>query len=327
MNFSHPLQLTRRDALRALAVSALGMTGAAGARIPTTGTVKLIVGFPAGGSADAVARATAIGLGRELRLPVVVENRPGGQLAISMQALTGAPPDGLTLMYMTGTYLAMQATQRLFTIDTQTTPIVNTIATPIVMLVRAESPLRTVADLVEAAKRGKDPLPYGVIGLGGIEHFKMAQMEKAAGFKGLPVPYRGGPDGVNALLAGDISCMLVPGIFAKNFAGKLRTLAVLGELRWQQLPDVPTLRESGVNVPPTSYWGGWVAPAGLSQETTAQLAEVLTRVSRQPDVLAQLLATGHDLRLTDSPEQFREQMRAELVWMNEVARSEGLIAK
>lgn len=327
MHSSHPLPFTRRDVLRALALSALGGSGAARARIPTSGTVKLIVGFPAGGSADAVARATAIGLARELRLPVVVENRPGGQLAISMQALTSAPADGLTLMYMTGTYLAVQATQRLFNIDAQTTPIVNTIATPIVLLVRADSPLRTVADLVDAAKRGKDPLAYGVIGLGGIEHFKMAQMQKAAGFKGLPVPYRGGPDGVNALLAGDISCMLVPGIFAKNFAGKLRTLAILGQQRWQQLPEAPTLRESGVNVPPISYWGGWVAPAGLHADTATQLADVLTHVSRQPDVLAQLQATGHDLHLTNSPDQFRDQMRAELAWMSDVARSEGLIAK
>lgn len=326
MHPSQPRHFTRRHALQALAASALGVSGAAQARIPTTGTAKLIVGFPAGGSADAVARATAIGLARELRLPVVVENRPGGQLAISMQALIRAPADGLTLMYMTGAYLAVQATQRLFNIDTQTTPIVNTIATPIVMLVRADSPLRSVADMIDAAKRGAGSFAYGVIGLGGLEHFKMVQMEKAAGFKGLAVPYRGGPDGVNALLSGDIACMLVPGIFAKNFAGKLRTLAVLGEQRWQQLPDVPTLRET-INVPPTSYWGGWVAPAGLSQDTAAQLAEVLTRVSRQPDVLAQLQATGHDLRLSSSPEQFRDQMRAELGWMNEMARSEGLIAK
>ncbi|MEN9314801.1 MAG: hypothetical protein RIS35_1194 [Pseudomonadota bacterium] len=323
-----PAQPGRRRVLRtALSLPAAALAGPAVSRPFQSGTVKLIVGFPAGGSADAVARATAAGLTKETGLPVVVENRPGGQLVISLQALTTAPPDGMTLLYMTGTYLAIQATQRLFDIDAQTTPIVNTIETPIVLVVRADSRFRSVSELVDHARSNPGKLNFGVIGLGGVEHLKMSQIQRIAGFKGLAVPYKGGPDGVNAVLGGEIDCMLVPGIFARTFAGKLRTLALLGSKRWQALPGVPTLGESGIQVPPASYWGGWSAPAGLNPKMATDLGAVLARVSQQPEVVSALNATSHELRLTESPEQFRQQIRSELSWMSEVATSEGLIAK
>lgn len=327
MHLPQSLASRRRVLRTALALPAAALAGPAAARPFQSGTIRLIVGFPAGGSADAVARATASGLTKETGLPVVVENRPGGQLVISLQALTGAPPDGMTLMYMTGTYLAIQATQKLFDIDAQTTPIINTIETPIVMVVKADSRFRSASELIDYARANPGKLNYGVIGLGGVEHLKMSQIQKAAGFKGLAVPYKGGPDGVTAVLGGEIDCMLVPGIFAKTFAGKLRTLANLGAKRWQQLPTVPTLAESGIQVPPASYWGGWSAPAGLNAKMTADLAAVLGKVSQQPEVVAALNATSHELRLTDSPDAFKQQIRSELGWMTEVATAEGLVAK
>ena len=325
---SHPTQRTRRRVLRtALSLPAAALAGPALSQAQQSGTIKLIVGFPAGGSADVVARATAAGLTKETGQPVIVENRPGGQLVISMQALTAAAPDGLTLLYMTGTYLAIQATQRLFDVDAQSTAIVNTIETPIVLVVRSDSRFRSVMELVDHARRNPGKLNFGVIGVGGIEHLKMSQIQRIAGFKGLAVPYKGGPDGVNAVIGGEIDCMLVPGIFAKTFGGKLRALAVLGDQRWQQLPGVPTLAESGVQAPPVSYWGGWSAPAGLNAKTTAELAALLTRVSQRPDVVSTLNATAHELRLTESPDQFRQKIRSELAWMTEVGTSEGLITK
>lgn len=318
---------TRRGLLRAGVALSAATAGFPALSNTPSGPMKLIVGFAAGGSADAVARATAAGLQAETGRTVVVENRPGGQLKISLQALTRSAPDGNTLVYMTGTYLAIQATQRLFDVDSVTTAITNTISTPIVLLVRADSPFRTVADMVAAARRGVDKVSYGVITRGGTEHFKMTQLERTAGFKGLLVPYNSGADGIKGVLGGDIDFMPVPGIFARTFAGKLRPLAVLGEQRWQQLPDVPTLRESGFQVPPTSYWGGWSAPAGMNAEDAARLAQLLGKVSQQPSVLAQLQATGHDLQLSESPLQFRNYIRAELAWMSELAEREGLVAK
>lgn len=131
----------RRTLLRgALAAPAAGLARPALSRSPTNVPTRLIVGFAAGGSADAVARATAAGITAETGQPVIVDNRPGGQLKISMQALTSAAPDGQTLIYMTGTYLAVQSTQRQFDVESQTTAITNTISTPIVMLVRNDSP-------------------------------------------------------------------------------------------------------------------------------------------------------------------------------------------
>ena len=325
---SQPNQPTRRQLLRtALSVSAAALARPAMSQSVQPGTVKLIVGFPAGGSADVVARATAAGLTKETGQSVVVENRPGGQLVISMQALSAAPPDGLTLMYMTGTYLAIQATQRLFDVEAQSTALVNTIETPIVLVVRADSRFRSVSELVDHAKRNPGKLNFGVIGVGGIEHLKMSQIQRIAGFKGLAVPYRGGPDGVNGVIGGEIDCMLLPGIFAKTFAGKIRPLAVLGDQRWQQLPSVQTLAESGIQAPPASYWGGWSAPAGMNPKAVSELAALLAKVSQRPDVVATLNATAHELRLSESPDQFRQKLRSELAWMTEVGASEGLIAK
>ena len=318
----------RRTMLRgALAVPAASFAGPALSRTSPNVPTRLIVGFAPGGSADAVARATAAGITAETGQTVIVDNRPGGQLKISMQALTGSASDGQRLIYMTGAYLAIQSTQRLYDIEAQTTPITNTISTPIVMLVKNDSPYRSVTDLFEAAKRGREKASFGVITLGGIEHFKLTQMERTVGFKGLVVPYNSGPDGIKGLISGDIDCMIGPGIFAKTFAGRLRALAVLGARRWEQVPEIPTLNEMGVPVPPTTYWGGWSAPAGVSDEDAAALARLIAKVSQQPTVLAQLQATGHDLQLSEGPRQFRSQIRSELAWMSEVAKIEGLIGK
>lgn len=316
---------SRRSILHAASIAAAALILPTPAKSDSTrGLVKLIVGHPPGGSADAVARATSVGLTNALQQSVVVENRPGGQLAISVQALTTAPPDGRTLMYLHNGYLAMQASQKQFDIENQTSPIIATIKTPIVILVRGDSRFSSLQSLFSYAQGNPGKLTYSTFGHGSIEHLKMAQIERAAGFKGLAVPYKGGPDAVRALMSGEVDVMIGPAIFSKNFSTKLKTLAILEKERWNELPDVPTFAETGVQVPPLAYWGGWVAPAGTAPNVVTQLFEALTAATQSKNVVEQLHATAHESKLSSSSEDFKALIRDDLRWMREAAKANGI---
>lgn len=172
------------------------------------GPIRLIVGLPPGGSADVCARAVAGGMEGLLKQPILVDNRPGGQFKISMQALLNAPADGQTLLYIYNSYAAVQVTEKLFNIERETVPIMKVGTTPAVLMVRADSPFKSLQDFIAHARAHPGKLSYSTFGPAGIEHIKMAEIAKLAGIQCLPVPYRGGPDAITALLGGEIDICL-----------------------------------------------------------------------------------------------------------------------
>ncbi len=284
--------------------------------------VRIIVGLPPGGAADTVVRTLAPPLAKIMGQPVIVDNRPGGQLAISVQSLINAPDDGHTILFISNGYPCVQATQQLFDLQKDTLPIIQLGTTPIVIMVRADSPYKSLSDLVNDARANPGKVTYSTMGPASIEHLKMAQIERVAGFTGNAIPYRGGPDSMQALLAGHIDFSLSAAIFAKTFvpAGKARVLAVLENERWQDLPDVPTMKEAGVDVPALDYWGGYVAKAGTPPEIASILFNAIAEAMKSQSVIDQLVATANSPKVSQSQGDFAQAIARDLQWMTEEVR-------
>ncbi|MFO0235405.1 MAG: tripartite tricarboxylate transporter substrate binding protein [Burkholderiales bacterium] len=319
----------RRAALRTGAALAAGLAAGAaraqGADFPK-GPVRLRVALPPGGAADVSARALQGPLEQAWKQSVIVENRPGGQFQIAMQALAAAPADGHTLLHVFNSFASVHAVQKLFDLETQVIPVTRTSITPIVLLVRGNSPHRTLADLVAFGRANPGKLTYSTLGPGSVEHLKMAQIEKAGGFQGVAVPYRGGPDSLKALIGGEIDFQITAGIFAKQFApsGQVRVLATLEPTRWTDFPDVPTMAEAGVAVPPMTYWGGYVVRAGTPSALVDRLRADLAAAAVAQPVVERLAAAGGLPSVSPSREDFRKLIASEIAWMGAAAKELGL---
>ena len=307
----------RRDFLKAAAIAsatvalpAIGQTG-----FPR-GPIRIVLGLPAGGSADVQARALAPVLEASLKQPVFVENKPGGQFQISMQALLSAPADGQTLLYLYNGYPVAQAAHKLFDLDRDTTPITQVITTPALLMVRAESPFKTVGDLLAHARRNPQQLTYSTFGPDSVEHLMLARISKAAGIVGTAVPYRGGPDSFKGLLGGEVDFGLFAGIFAKSFipSGKVRALAVLDERRWRDFPEVPTLSEAGVKIPAFDYWAGAVVRKGTPQDIVDRLYKEIRSAANHPEVVNKFTSSAAYPAVSASPEAFRQRIQSDIEW-------------
>jgi tripartite-type tricarboxylate transporter receptor subunit TctC len=290
------------------------------------GPIKVIVGLPPGGAADIVARTIGTEMEKGLKQQVITENKPGGQFVISMQALQAAPADGHTLLYIYNAYSAVHASQRLFDMEKQVIPVTEVAQTPIVIFVRGASPHKSTGDLIDWAKANPGKLNFASLGVGTFEHLLWMRIEAAGGFKGNAVQFRGGPDSIQALIAGDIDCMVGPGLFAKMYAAKqeVRPLAVLGATRWPDLPDIPTAAEVGLKVPPVTYYGGYVVKAGTPPEIVQRLFREISTAAAAPAVAQRHAATGAAVSISKSPEEFRSQLGAEIAWMSELGKGLNL---
>jgi hypothetical protein len=326
MTFTH-LPRSRRSFVKAACAAATSLALPAQAQSDwPRGPVKVIVGLPPGGAADVIARTIGTQMEKTLKQSVIVENKPGGQFAISVQALLNAPADGQTLLYIYNGYASVNATLKLFDLEKQTIPVAQVASTPIVLLVRGDSPHKTAREMFAWAKANPGKLNFGTLGAGGVEHLKWTQIENAMGYKGNAVAYKGGPDSTQALLGGEIDCLLTAGLFAKMYApkGQVRVLGVFEPTRWQDFPDVPTLAESGVNVPPLAYWGGYVVKAGTPPDIVQRLFREITTASVTPPVLERLAATGGMPLVSKSPDDFRKLLSSDIAWMTEAAKGLNL---
>jgi tripartite-type tricarboxylate transporter receptor subunit TctC len=245
--------------------------------------IRLVMTLPAGTSADVMARFIADRLGAELGRPIWVDNRPGASSNIGYQAAATAPADGYTLLYG---LLSVILNQHLFKSlpfkPSDFTPIIHLLDVPFVLVVRADSPYRTVQELFDAAKANPDKLTYASYGLGSANHVAVLQMLQVSGASMVHVPYKDG--GLNDLLGGRIDCSLdvtattIPHITS----GALRPLVVSTRQRLEELPDVPTFEEARLGVPLYS-WNGIFARAGTPPEITSRLSSALQTITARDD--------------------------------------------
>jgi tripartite-type tricarboxylate transporter receptor subunit TctC len=271
--------------------------------------VKILVGFPPGGSADTTARLIAEKMTALMGVPVIVENRPGAAGRIAAQAVKDAVPDGNLLMIAPMAVMVVQpAVFKSVKYDTTKdfTPIGNAALFPLAVTAGPATPAKTLPELMTWLKANPAQASFGSPGTGSLPHFLGEMLSQASNVKLQHVPYQGGAPLMTALLGSQLPVGIdTPAEFAENHrAGKLKILAVSGNQRLAQLPDVPTLREQGVNLE-ASAWFGIFGPAGIPAARTDSLSVVLSAALRQPDVVGKLAALG----LQAAPESSAEMSR------------------
>jgi tripartite-type tricarboxylate transporter receptor subunit TctC len=278
---------------RTLIKLALAITLAATAQAiaqPLTKPVRLIVPTPPGGPSDVAARTLGTALAKALGQPVVVENRPGAGGAIAAQALMTGAPDGHTLLWGLASMAALPALQKSppFQSMTELVPVAMVGQFAFGLFVHPGVPARTVADLVAYARANPGKLNYGTGTLG--EYMAMVQVLNAAGISGLRVPYKGGVQLMPDLITGRIQLNVGPVSSGLQQVrdGKLHMLAVLLPNRISIAPEVPTLAESGVQIPGLPTWQGLFAPPGTAPEVAARLAREVTRALADPELRSKL---------------------------------------
>ena len=305
------MRIHRTLALAAAAI-ALGTAGAALAQdVYPSKPITLIVPFPPGGVADIVGRPFADALGRELKTPVIIENKAGAGGGIGMGQVAKAKPDGYTLLLALSSISILPEADKvigrasLYQLD-QFVPIARLTADPTVLAVRAESPWKTLAEFVADAKARPGAISYGSSGNYGTMHMPMEMFAHSAGVKLLHVPFTGAGPAVVALLGGNIDAVasgpstVIPHVKA----GKLRVLASWGDKRLMSLPDVATLAESGYTAV-FFQWSALFAPAGTPEPVLAKLREAARVAAADPRFVGALTAVETPVQYLDAPEMRR----------------------
>ncbi|WP_135467025.1 Bug family tripartite tricarboxylate transporter substrate binding protein [Crenalkalicoccus roseus] len=318
-----------RRLLLAIAASGLALPAARAQSWPSR-PVRIIVPFPPGGLVDVLARPVAQRLTAQLGQPFVVENRAGAGGNIGADVVAKAAPDGYTLLASSlGPLAVNQYIYRTMPYDTQRafTPIVLLATTPKVMCVANARPWRDVAAVVAEAKARPGRLTGGSAGPGTSLHLALELFKQVTGTDIQHVPYRGAAMAVTDLVAGQIDMIIdnVPNILGQIRGGQVRPLAVATERRLPQLPEVPTMREAGVDlVFGTAF--GMAAPAGTPPEIISRVAEVATAALRDPEVGGRLAEQGAILG-GGTPEQFAALIERERSLLEPVIRGAGIRAE
>lgn len=262
--------------------------------------IKMIVPANAGGPSDVVARLVGEGLSKALGQTVVVENKPGAAQTLGTAQVAKADPDGYTLLFTTSTPIVMAPfTRKNLSYDVRKDLIAvsHVGTTPLVLYANTTVPVKSVKELIVAAKAKPGELSYGSYGNGSSAHLLGEYLSKQADFKLIHVPYAGVSPQITALVGGQIQFAIadigVPAPFVKD--GKLRPLAVSGSHRSGSLPDVPTFAEQGVTgMEPFSPWWGLFAPAGTPKAVVDKLSAETVKIVKSPEFKARFAVFGAD---------------------------------
>jgi tripartite-type tricarboxylate transporter receptor subunit TctC len=292
--------------------------------------ITMIVPFPPGGVAELTGRPASIVMSRLLKQPVVIVNRPGAGGAIGAAAVAKAAPDGYTLLMALASVSTNPEADRVagraasFELS-QLAPIALLSADPTILMVRADSPYKTLKDLVDDAKKRPDAINYSSSGNYGTYHVATEMFTNAAGIKLRHIPYAGGGPALNALLGGQVNAgLLGPSVaIAQIKAGKLRALANWGGKRIASLPDVPTLKELGYNVE-YNIWSGLFAPAGTPEAVLKTLRDAVRQTADDPDFKAAMAKIETPIAYLDAPE-FKKYWDEDAKRLIDVVRKIGKI--
>jgi len=292
-----------------------------------TKPVRVLVPFPPGGAVDIVARTIGDELTRRWGQSVVIENRPGAGGTIATQALATSVPDGYTLaLVATGHALNPYFYLKLpYDSFNDFTPISLVGSSPNMLLVRNDSPFKSVADVLAAARQRPGYLSYGHAGNGTSPHLAGELLKYMTKVAITPVPYKGGAPVLNDLLGGHIPLSFnnIPESIAFVQAGRLRPLGVTTAKRSAVLPDVPTIAESGLPGYDTGVWWGFLAPAGLPANIKARLAKDCAEVVQVAAVRDRLLKIGAE-PTGGSAEEFDKLIRSDHAKWGPVIKAAGI---
>ena len=259
--------------------------------------VQLVVPFPPGGAVDIVGRTISKKLGDRLGQPIVVENKAGAGTVVGAAYVANAPADGYTLLISSGsTFTVNPALNAKLPYDPVKSyePVGLVARVPLILLAHRDVPVNNLRQLIAAVQRTPDKFSYGSFGNGTTGHFAAELTWSAAGIKRMHVPYRGSAPAMADLMGGQIPFTIdtVAAALPQLKAGKIKAIAVTGATRATQLPDVPTVAESGFTGFSADSWLAVVAPRGLHAEAKAKLHKALAETLADAEIRSKLIAAG-----------------------------------
>lgn len=313
------MQLSRRAAIAAFALLAT----AAQAQSWPSKPIRLVVPFPAGGGTDMITREVAnkvAGPGYTF----VIDNKPGSGGNLGVDAAAKSPADGYTLVMGQTSNLAINPTlyaKLPYDPVKDLTPISLVASSPLVIVTGADSPYKTLADVVKAAKEKPGSINFATSGNGTVAHLATESFQKVAGVKLVHIPYKGAAQGATDVISGQVQLYVssIPTLIGHIKSGKMRPLAVTSLKRADDLPQVPTVDESGYKGFDAVTWFGIVGPANLPKDVVAKLNADVNKALKDPELQKKLGDQGADVA-GSTPEQFGKLIRDDMARWGKIVK-------
>ena len=298
--------------LRWLAMVAVLMCSTATAEDYPNKPIRFVVPFPPGGSADILARTVGDKLAAALRQPVVVENKPGAGGIVGAETVAKSAPDGYTLLFANTNIAINPSLYRSLPYDTEKAflPVVQLVSVPNLLLVAEDVPVNSLADLIALAKAKPGTLNYASAGNGTFPHLAIELFKLQAGVSLVHVPYRGAAPALNALLAKEVQVLSNDLLNALPLvkAGKIKALAITGNVRSATIPEIPTMAEAGLKNYAAVGWQGVMVPAGTPAAIVARLNSEINKALKDVGLRDRLSAQGLEV-VGGTAQQFAEFVR------------------
>ncbi len=316
----------------AFALGALGLVPAAAfAQAYPNKTIRMIVPFPPGGGVDFIGRIVGKGLSERLGQQVVIDNRPGANAIVGLEALKASAPDGYTIAAASAGPLAVNPfiyaklphdTLRDFTY------IANMVNFPLLLVSHPSLPVKNVRELIALAKARPNEITYSSPGAGNTGHLAGALFESMAKVKTVHIPYKGTAPAVLAVLSGEaqLTWSSIPTILPHVRAGRVRALGVGNAHRIPSLPEFPTVAESGLPGFESYAWGGMIGPANMPKDIVDRLNKEIVDTLKQKDIIDRMLSEG-TVPTPSSPEEFLAYEKSELKKWGDVVKMANIKAE
>lgn len=291
--------------------------------------IRLIVTFVPGGGADMLARYIGQAIGDELKQTVIVENRPGAGGMIGIDAGRTAAPDGYTLTLISSSYTVNPSLYKMkFDPVEGITPIVQVSRGPLLVVANPKLPADSIPELIEYAKQNPGKLNYASSGQGSVIHLANELFNSKAGLQMTHIPYKGGGNAQNDLMAGMIDLYFAATASAMPHvqAGKMKALAVTTPERIAALPDIPTIAESGLPGYEATLWYGLVGPSGMPADVVEKINTAVNTALLTPKAKEKLQTDGAE-PAGGTAEQFKQTISSEIELWKEVVGELGIKAE
>ncbi len=317
-----------------LGASLGGAAGSAAAQQAVTDfpsrTLRILVGFAPGGGTDITARIVAKRLADQIRQQVVVENRAGGGGVVAMELLAAAAPDGYTILLgAVGPFAVTPHMQKVsYDVERDYAPLTMGVVFPNVVVVHNSVPVSSLAEYLALARSDSTRLSYGSSGIGSAGHLAGELLNAMAGTKIAHIAYKGGGPAMTDLLGGQVPSVMasLPSALPHIRSSRIRALATTGAVRARDLPDTPTVAESGYAGYDAVNWYAFVAPVKTPLPIRVRLTEALVATLKSSDVVEQLHGHGMEPK-PDGPDALAATMRREAAVWAKVVKDAGLAAR
>ena len=293
-----------------------------------TKTIRLVVPYSPGGGADNAARILAPQLSKQLGQQVIIENRTGASGTIGASAVAKSDPDGYTVLYDASSFSINPGLRKLpFDAKNDLVPVSLAVTVPNIMVVPPDAPFKTVGDFIEYARKNPGKLTYASYGPGSAAHLIGELLKNQAKIDLVHVPYRGGAPALVDVMGGQVASYFSNAASGMNYvkSGKLRALAVTSSKRMADLPDVPTLAESGLKDFEVLEWNGFFVPKGTPKEIVARLEKEIKAALNDPETRTKLKGLGLD-PVGSSSESFTKFVNSEMARWAELIKTNKITA-